>query len=727
MTQGLLEEKITGVLERILFANEETHYCIAELRPEKLEENTIIITGNLPSVQCGETLALKGQWITHPQYGKQFKIASFESKLPSGVYGIRKYLGSGLVRGIGKTYANKIVDHFGERTFQIISEESARLQEVEGIGKQRVKAIKKAWDEQKVLRDTMIFLKTYGITDNQCLKLVQRYDQETISVIKTNPYVLIKEIKGIGFKTADKIALNLGFASDCAQRLKAGIIFILNETEDSGHTAIAKDQLLAQAIELLQVSIELLEIIIQELIKNSEITLLENNLCQRSAIHRAEHTIANSLFRIHDTPSSLPSIVINRAIDWAQEQAGFQFAPEQTQGIECSLKNKLSIITGGPGTGKTTLLRALVKILKAKKVRIVLAAPTGRAAQRMTETTGAYAQTIHRLLKFDHEKHQFTHNNEYPLQADFVIIDESSMLDTFLGSYLLNAIPAQAHVLLVGDVHQLPSVGPGKLLQDFINSEIFNVVYLKQVFRQSDRSNIVSTAHDILEGLQKLPPYHKELETIQPHFDLHFIEARTPEACIEIIKKLYVNYLPKWYTKYDPCKNAQILAPMHKGIAGIGNLNAEMQKILNASKINHGRFKEGDKVIQTRNNYELGIFNGDLGQIQSIDPENGNMVVLFDHDEIVIDPASATDLYLAYAITIHKSQGSEFPITVIPLLKQHFVMLQRNLLYTAITRGRKKVFIVGDPSAYFIAINNKESTVRVTHLESKLRIKSTIA
>lgn len=732
----LLTEKLTGVLERIVFFNEENHYCIGEFRPTESKETTTI-TGNLPAVQCGETLELEGNWKRHPQYGAQFQVVQFKSKLPSDVYGIRKYLGSGLVPGIGRVYADKIVDHFGIQTLKVISEESARLKEVPGIGLQRAKSIKKAWDEQAALREVMMFLKNYGVGTAQCLKLVKQYGNEAQTILRREPYRIAREIDGIGFRTADKIALNLGFSNDGTARVEAGILFALNELEEVGHTGYLPEDLAAYAAELLKVEVKkdgahdtfevALDIIrdrLDALVTQSELKVSSSGAIQTRAQFNAETQIADALVNIHRVRSALPPVVVPKAIEWAQERAGFSFAPEQTEAVRGALEHKLSILTGGPGTGKTTILRALVSILKAKKVRIVLAAPTGRAAQRMSEAAHFHAKTIHRLLQFNPAEGRFTHDRDNPLRADFVIVDEASMLDSKLAAALIRAVPASAHLLFVGDTHQLPSVGAGNVLSDLIECGLFHVTRLEKIFRQGYRSSIVATAHGILQGNAGAPNCIASIDAIDPSKDLHFIRADDPETCVATLRKLLTEYVPQ-HLGLKPIQDTQVLAPMHKGTAGIGRINLELQKSLNpnGSGFNYGaqRFAVGDKLIQTRNNYDKNIFNGDIGCVEAVNLEAGTLAVRFDGELIDFERAELNNLQLAYVISIHKSQGSEFPLVIIPLLKQHFIMLQRNLLYTAITRGRKQVILIGDPVAYAMAVNNTESTARLTALKEKIK------
>jgi exodeoxyribonuclease V alpha subunit len=791
---------LTGVLERIIFFNEENHYTIAELRPEsaKTAEDRVTIVGALPGVQCGETLQLTGEWTKHAQHGAQFKIVTHKSELPSSVYGIRKYLGSGLVPGIGKVYANKIVDTFGTDTFRVLSEESGKLRQVEGIGKVRATAIKTAWEEQKTLREVHIFLQTYGVTTSQCVKLVNKYGPDAKQVITNEPYRVAREIDGIGFKTADRIAINLGYANDAPPRLDAGLIYALETLQEEGHTAYPRGELVDYSATLLETSAELLQARIDALLKDKAIiqhtpvgsplaatsrsaqapTLQDSrdpqSFLQLPPNDRAERKIAEVVKRLNAVPSGLPAIKVEAAITWAQEKAGFQFHDLQRAALHNALSHKFSILTGGPGTGKTTILRALVEILKAKKARVHLAAPTGRAAQRLAETTGGYASTIHRLLKFEGTKMGFTVNESSPLATDFLIVDEASMLDSRLAAALLQAVPVRAHLVLVGDVDQLPSVGAGNVLKDLIAvSETANaqrstsnaqrpspaaaqpsalsphpsasfqvsgfrsqvslpVTRLSMVYRQKDQSAIVTVAHAINGGDNSPPPVVSEVAKAQAWSDLNFIAASSPEDCLAKVIELCTKFIPQHFKWFDPVADVQILAPMHKGIAGVGNLNAALQAALNGStsltaggrgpgiKTVSGEFRPGDKLIQLRNNYDKDLFNGDIGQVISTDGVKGTLTADFDGAKHTFERGEFGDLALAYAISIHKSQGSEYPVVIVPLLKAHFVMLQRNLIYTAITRGRKKVFIVGEPAAYGMAVRNAESKLRCTHLREKI-------
>ncbi len=780
---------LTGVLERIIFHNEENHYTIAEFRPdtrpaviktpasteEKIEKVTIV--GALPSVECGETLHLTGEWTQHSQHGAQFKIAAFKSELPASVYGIRKYLGSGLVPGIGKAYANKIVDALGTDTFRVLSEESGKLRDVPGIGPKRATAIKAAWDAKRTERELYIFLQTYGVTPSQCVKLVERYGAQAKPILLEQPYLVAREIDGIGFKTADRIAINLGFANDAPPRLDAGLIYALETLQDEGHTAYREADLQDYAATMLETSGDHIAARLDALVTaktlarhwpagtdpqpstlNSQPSALPGSaLIQLPHHDHAEKKIAAAIARLGRVSSALPPIKTDAAVKWAQDKAGFTFHELQRTAVKNALTHKFTILTGGPGTGKTTILRALVEILKAKKVRVHLAAPTGRAAQRLAQTTGGFATTIHRLLKYDPAGGGFVANESAPLATDFLIVDEASMLDNRLASALLQAVPSRAHLLLVGDTDQLPSVGAGNVLKDLIatsnsfgdaapsprsasssdlstlNAQLSTatsppaVTRLSVIYRQQGQSQIVTTAHAINAGDPSLPPAVNEVSATQVWADLTFIVAENAEDCVRKTLELVTTFIPQKLKWPHPIRDVQVLAPMYKGVAGVGNFNVQLQAALNpqspharALRTPAGEFRAGDKLIQLRNNYDKNLFNGDIGVIKSIDAEAGNFTADFDGDVHTFQRGEFNDLALAYTVSIHKSQGSEYPVVIIPLLKAHFMMLQRNLIYTAITRGRKKVFIVGEPAAYAMAVRNAESKTRTTHLREKI-------
>lgn len=713
---------LEGVLERITFYNEENGFLIGKLKGND-KSAEVAVVGKAPKVQCGETLALKGKWVNHPKHGRQFSFDSFESKLPASAYGIRKYLASGLIHGIGKTYANKIVDKFGADTLNVISEDSGRLREVGGIGKKRIKNIREAWQEQKAVREVMMFLQTYGVTDALCLRLVRKYGNAAKTVLETDPYRIIREVKGIGFKTADKIALNLGLSNNGPKRIEAGILHTVQEAEDQGHNHMERRELVIQSANLLESDSNEIDNRIESLIESADLVISKADWLQLPSTARAEITLARSLINLNQTRSSLPPIQTEKAIAWAQDKAGFGFADAQSDGIREALLAKVSILTGGPGTGKTTILRALVSILRAKKAKVLLAAPTGRAARRMAESCSYFAQTVHRLLKFDPSQGGFTVNEQNPLICDFIIMDEASMLDLRLAAALVRSIPPQSHLLLVGDADQLPSVGSGNVLKDLIVSKLFKVTRLAVTFRQAEDSGIVGLAHGILEGKTSPPLPLDHPSGLNPQHDVHFIRANSPEECVSHITLLLKEILPQKFS-IDPNNNVQVLAPLHRGIAGIGNLNDQIRDSINPHGATHSMgfnlFREGDRVIQTRNNYDKDVFNGDMGIIDSVDSINGKIEILFEGRRIIYERMEVTDLQPAYAISVHKSQGSEYPVVIFPLLKQHFMMLQRNLVYTGLTRAKKKVIFVGDPAAYAMAIRNNKTLVRQTDLIRKI-------
>ena len=713
---GKEEVRLKGVLKRIVFTNPTNGHsvCLLDLTHNS---GTVTITGHFPGVQCGETLTVHGQWQEHEKFGKQFKCTAFEATLPADVHGIRQYLSSGLIHGIGKEYAGKIVEFFGEDTFYVLNEASARLTDVPGIGKKRAAMIKKAWDEQRAVRDTMIFLQAYGITNSQCLRLWQHYGVQTKEVISKNPYVIADAIDGIGFKSADKIALNLGLTVDSSFRIDAGLEYVLSQAESEGNTGASRSQLTQTAAALLELSENVVRKRLEALLATNVLSEYPaSQLVQRNktAIHEA--CIAKHIQRLYATPSHLPPIQIENALLWSETKLNIHWSEVQKNALRSILQNKLSILTGGPGTGKTTLLRALVGVLGAKHVRLGLAAPTGRAAQRMSETTGCTARTVHRTLKYEPSLGRFTYDENNTLPVDFLILDEAGMLDVALTHSLLRALSDTTHLLLVGDIYQLPSVGAGNVLHDCIESPCFHVTYLNDIFRQGKRSSIVTVAHNILEGKCKLEAPICSPEHPQPlEEDLYFVPAAQPEDGLKTLEHLCWEFLPKQY-RADPIRDLQILAPMHRGSVGIEQINSLFQQHAGLQRrkmqIGEQTFFVGDKVIQLKNDYNNGIFNGDLGIIREVNEEDNTVTVLFNDEPHVLERSACLHLKLAYAISIHKSQGSEFPIVVIPLFTQHFVMLKRNLLYTAVTRGRKKVFLLGDARAYSIAVRTLDSTVR---------------
>ncbi|MCX7885969.1 MAG: ATP-dependent RecD-like DNA helicase [Verrucomicrobiae bacterium] len=710
-------ETVEGTVERIIYANEETQYTVATLLPEgRGRREPIVIVGNLASLNVGETVRAQGRWTHHKQFGRQFVVEKFESVLPRTVVGIKKYLASGLVKGIGEKFAERIVSHFGAKTFEVIEHFSARLQEVEGIGPERARRIKEAWNQQRAVRDIMIFLQGHGISSSHAAKIYKRYGATAIDVVRENPYRLAQEISGIGFKTADGIAARLGIAADSVHRLKAGVVHALAEATDEGHCCLPHETLINAATRLLGVERAPVEHAVQLLAETGDVVIDEGSVYLAGMYH-AECAVARKIRSLAGGALSLPPFDLERALAWVQQKTGVELAEAQQQAVRMALTSKLSVITGGPGVGKTTIVNSIVQILRAKNCRVLLAAPTGRAAKRLSEATGEPAQTIHRLLRYDPRDGGFSMNEQRPLEADMLIIDETSMLDVPLAHHLLKAVPAAASVLFVGDVDQLPSVGPGNFLRDIIESGLARVARLTEIFRQAKNSFIVINAHRVNAG--QMPVLDAPEES-----DFFFIRQEDPDKTLATVRALCVERVPKKF-RLDPMRDIQVLTPMHKGVCGAENLNRELAAALNPSGPcvqRVGRtLRVGDRVMQIRNNYDKDVFNGDMGRVKSIDLLEQQLVVEMDERDVAYDFDELDELVPAYAISVHKSQGNEYPCVIVPLLTQHYVLLQRNLLYTAITRGRKLVILVGSPRALAIAVRNNRTAERHTKLRQRLR------
>jgi exodeoxyribonuclease V alpha subunit len=718
MTSSEPIQTVEGTLEHVIYSNEENHYTVAQLLPEggarRMEPITIV--GNLAALNIGETVRAQGHWVNHKQWGRQFAVERFESVLPRTVVGIKRYLGSGLIKGIGDAFADRIVEKFGERTFEIIDTFSARLREVDGIGPERAKRIKDAWTAQKSVRDIMIFLQGYGIGSSHAAKIYKQYGENAMAVVQENPYRLAKDISGIGFRTADGIASKMGIERDSIHRLKAGVVHALDRATDDGDTCLPREKLIEAARDLLEVEIAPIEKAIEQLSVGGEV-VIEDDYVYLARLCRAERGVATKIHELRWAPLTLPAIDFEKALTWVQQKTRVALAAAQRNAIQTALTSKISVITGGPGVGKTTIVNSIVKILRAKNGKVLLAAPTGRAAKRMSEATGAPAQTIHRLLKFEPHEGGFTHNERNPLDGDMIIIDETSMLDIPLAYHLLKAIPLTASVVFVGDVDQLPSVGPGNFLRDVIDSDRVPVVRLTEIFRQAKNSFIITNAHLVNEG--KMPVLDAQQEA-----DFFFIEEEQPEKVLATIKALCGERVPKKFG-FDPMRDVQVLTPMHKGLCGSENLNRELQTTLNPSGPNVQRwgrtYRVGDRVMQIRNNYDKDVFNGDLGRVKRIDLIEQQVIVEIDEREIPYEFTDMDELLPAYAISVHKSQGNEYPCVIVPLLTQHFVLLQRNLLYTAITRGKKLVILIGSKKALAIAIRNNKTAARYSRLKERLR------
>ena len=714
-----VREQIRGVLEHIVFANADNGYTVGRLRAKEGAE-PITVVGTLPGVQCGETIVADGAWKQDKVHGPQFAITAFKTELPGSLFGLQRYLGSGLVPGIGPKMAEQIVERFGTETFRVIEEDSKQLTEVEGIGKKRAEAIKEAWVAQKAERELHIFLQTYSVPAHVVKKLLQAYGPNARLTLTTDPYAAAREVRGIGFATADKMARNLGWADDHPARLDAGVLYVLDEGAGAGHTALVPQVLAEKAGALLHVPVEQVAARLEVMVEKHDLVTTATDAVQPPRTARTEGELARHLLRLRAGPSGLPPIKVDAAIPWAQDKAGFTFAPAQAEAVAHALENKVALLTGGPGTGKTTILRAVVEILQAKRVRVALAAPTGRAAQRLSQSAQRPASTLHRLLAWDAAKGGFTHDDKHPLPARFVIVDEASMLDTSLAAAVVKALRDDAHLLLVGDAEQLPSVGPGNVLHDLIQSGLFPVTKLDQIYRQSGDSGIVELAHRISAGNRTPPRIAARAKLLDPACDVQFLALERPELVPEALAYLLQTWLPRHFPQGSPREACQVLAPMHRGPAGLAAINAHLQETLNP----HGKplgasgFRVGDKILQTRNNYDLGVFNGDFGVVS--DGGGTAVVVQFEQRRVELEAEHLRDLTLAYAISVHKSQGSEFPVVLFPLVKGHFVLLQRNLLYTGLTRGRQKVIFLGEAEAYRMAVERTDGQTRTTGLPGQL-------
>lgn len=729
MKDAVNPEQITGSVEAIIFTSNESDYAVIALRDDK-EHISVKCCGPLRPVRIGESITCYGEWKEHIRYGRQFSVTSYEAHLPRSVFGIERYLASGLIEGIGPIFAKKIVQHFGDKTFEILDHQMERLREIEGIGEQRLASIQRAWTEQKTLREIVLALQDYDVSSRVASEIFKKYGTDSLSVIRLAPYRLADEIPGIGFKTADRMALASGWKKNAPERLRQGVCYFFEQLYERGHTCYPELRFQQEAANLMNVQPEEMVSVVEEMLAKGRLVAFrdcaQTRFLQQDCYYHLERSIENALMRIHRFYSSLRPIRVEEAITWAQTQEGFAFATEQADALRNALTTKISILTGGPGTGKTTILRALTRILKSKKCRVELVAPTGRAAQKMKEATGLTAKTIHRLLQYNPVQKEFSHNEFEPIRADYLIVDETSMLDESLAFSLLRALPSTIHILFVGDSDQLPSVGAGNFLADLIASKCFRVTRLQQIFRQNDGSNIPSIAHSIISEQPILPPlidYQKD----QLSGDIAFIEARDAEECASIIEDLAVNILPK-RLHVNAFDDIQVLVPMYRGTVGIHELNRRLQQKLlrlpagetNASQTEDEniitKFHVGDKVLQRRNNYEKGIFNGDLGRVMSLDKASEKLLARFNEEIVEMTPEEQMDLSLAYAISIHKSQGSEFPVVIIPVVSQHAAMLRKNLLYTAITRGRGRVYLVGSPSAYLTAARTQKRDERFSHL-----------
>ncbi len=708
-------ERLQGIVDRITFQNEESGYTVARFQPDGARE-PVTVVGNTLSLTAGECVALKGEWTTHARFGRQFKIESYEKVRPSTIEGLRKYLGSGLIKGIGPVMAGRVVDHFGGKTLEVIEKASKRLVEVEGLGRKRAKLIKDAWQEQREIHNVMLFLQSHDVGAGHAVKIWKRYGQDAISLIQENPYRLSSDVWGIGFTSADRIAQKLGVELHSEQRIMAGIRYVLNRaSETDGHVYLPNEELSTVCAETLDVSPDLIAPCIDVLKQNEEVVVEEKRI-YNPPLYFAEKGVATRV-RQFSSIGRIETGDIHREIAAIEKRDGVRFAARQKVALQKALSHSLLVLTGGPGTGKTTTIRGLIALFEARDKKVALSAPTGRAAKRMSEATGRDARTIHRLLKFSPGENKFEMKFENQLTVDAVIVDEVSMMDVRLMNSLLQAVPLSASVVLVGDVDQLPSVGPGNILKDIIGSGKAETVALNEIFRQARESRIVMNAHSILAG--ELPEVDNRKDS-----DFFFTEVDVPEEVVESVCGLCQNRLPRAYG-VDAIDDIQVLAPMYRGETGAINLNQVLQERLNpgGQELLRGgvRFRVGDKVMQVRNNYDKDVFNGDIGRVSVIDTTNHALAVRYPERTVGYEFTELDEIVLAYATSVHKSQGSEYPVVVLPLTTQHYMMLQRNLLYTAVTRARELVVIVGTRKALAIAIKNNQVADRYTSLPQRIR------
>lgn len=715
-------ESLSGLIERVTFFNEESGWAVLKVKA-KAHRDQVTVIGSLPSVSAGEWVTAEGRWIQDREFGLQFKAEMLNSTAPTTKEGIEKYLGSGMVKGIGPIYAKKLVATFGEQIFDVIETQSARLEDVDGIGPKRRKRIKDAWAEQKVIRQIMVFLHSQGVSTSRAVRIYKTYGEDAVAKVQANPYALAKDIHGIGFKTADQIAQKIGIPHDSLMRACAGLSHVLLEATGNGHCALPLEFLKDEAGKLLLVDEKITTAALEKTLADGDLVtekINDQELVFLPSLKRAEEGIAARIKNLCAMPSSYPPIDFDKAVEWCQGKTGKELAPSQREALKQALTSRALVITGGPGVGKTTLVNAILKILTAKKVRCLLCAPTGRAAKRMSEATGIEAKTIHRLLEVQPATGTFSRNDGNPLECDLLVVDEMSMVDVPLMNHLLRALPVSGSLLLVGDVDQLPSVGPGMVLRNIIDSGVVPVVRLTEVFRQAAHSRIITNAHRINEG--QLP----QLAAKDAASDFYFVEREEPERIADTLVDMVKNRMPGKF-RLDPIRDIQVLCPMNRGSLGIRELNVRLQTELNPARPEEPsvekfgwQFRVRDKVIQTENNYDKEVFNGDIGQIVKIDPVEREVTVRFDLREVIYDFGELDEVSLAYAITIHKSQGSEFPAVVIPLATQHYLLLQRNLVYTGITRGKKLVVLIGQRKALAMAVRNNKTEQRFSGLLARL-------
>jgi len=714
------QEVLAGLVERVTYHNVENGFCVLRAKARG-HRDVVTVVGHAATIAAGEWITASGEWTNDRTHGQQFKARFLRTSPPTSADGIEKYLASGMIRGVGPVYAKKLVRAFGEKVFEIIEETPGRLQDIDGVGPVRAANILAAWAEQKAVREIMVFLHSHGVGTARAVRIFKTYGSDAIQVMTENPYRLARDIRGIGFKTADAIAMKLGIEKTATMRVRAGISYALTEVMDEGHCGLPTDELVPLAEKLLEVP--------EELVRTAlDLELREGNVIADhvgdapcvflAGLYRAERTIAGRLMRLANGTLPWPWIDPDKALPWVEKHIGLTLAESQIVAIRLALKSKVVVMTGGPGVGKTTIIRGILRILAAKGTELLLCAPTGRAAKRMTEATGFEAKTIHRLLEVDPKSGGFKRGEDNPLDCDLLVVDEASMVDVLLMQALLKAIPDRAALLVVGDIDQLPSVGPGQVLADIISSGAVPVVRLTEVFRQAAQSRIITSAHRINRGL--IP----DLSRPEGDSDFYLVQADDPETAVPRIIELVKTRIPQRFG-LDPIRDIQVLCPMNRGGGGARSLNIELQAALNPAgdrKVERfgWTFAPGDKIMQIENDYDKEVYNGDIGYIDDVDPDAGELAANFDGRAVTYGFAELDTLVPAYAATIHKSQGSEYPAVVIPVLTQHYAMLQRNLLYTGVTRGKRLVVLVGQKKAVAIAVRNVSGRRRWSKLNEWL-------
>jgi exodeoxyribonuclease V alpha subunit len=718
------QEVLAGLVERVTYHNAENGFCVLRAKVRGHRE-VVTVVGHAATISAGEWVTATGDWVNDRTHGQQFKARFLRTSPPTSVDGIEKYLSSGMIRGVGPVYAKKLVRAFGEKVFDIIETTPDRLREVDGIGPVRAASILAAWAEQKAVREIMIFLHSHGVGTARAVRIFKTYGADAIQVMTENPYRLARDIRGIGFKTADAIAMRLGIEKTAMVRVRAGISYALTEAMDEGHCGVPTDELVPLAEKLLEVPAELVRTALD--LELTEGTVIADRMGEipcvfLAGLYRAERTVAERLTRLVNGTLPWPWIDPDKALPWVEKRIGIILAESQGGAVRLALMSKVLVMTGGPGVGKTTIVKAILRILAAKEVRLLLCAPTGRAAKRMSEATGFDAKTIHRLLEVDPRGGGFKRGEDNPLDCDLLVVDEASMVDVMLMQALLKAVPDKAAILIVGDIDQLPSVGPGQVLADIIASGAVPLVRLTEVFRQAAQSRIIVSAHRINQG--SIP----DLRPPGADSDFYFVQANDPETAVPRIIELVKTRIPKRFG-LDPIRDVQVLCPMNRGGVGARSLNIGLQAALNPAgdrKVDRfgWTFAPGDKVMQIENDYDKDVYNGDVGNIGDVNLSEGELVVNFDGRAVTYGFGELDMLVPAYAATIHKSQGSEYPAVVIPIMTQHYAMLQRNLLYTGVTRGKRLVVLVGQKKAIAIAVRNVSGRRRWSKLAEWLRPKS---